>query len=74
MFFKWAVRRFDRHEDRAEIDEISDDWSLHMGVLEGHLHEGEPSFPFATFGWHHENGNKLSIGWLAIIVEQGTIA
>lgn len=73
-FFKWAVTEFDKHEDRAEIDEKPDDWSLHGGVVKGHLDDNESSFPFVDFQWHREDGHKFYISTLAIIAEQGMIA
>lgn len=70
-FFRWAVARFDKHEDQAEID---DGWLLRVGVLEGHLRKDGPSFPFVDLQWNHESGAKLGLGWLGIIAEKGMIA
>lgn len=75
-FFEWAVKEFNKHEDRSKTDDggVYDDWSLHIGILKGHLHEDESNFPFVSFRWHHKKGNFLIIGRLAIIAEQSMIA
>jgi hypothetical protein len=75
-FFEWATKEFNKHENRSKTDDgdVYDDWSLRVGILEGHLHEDESNFPFVSFQWHHKNGKILIIGWLAIIAEQGMIA
>jgi hypothetical protein len=75
-FFEWAVKEFNKHEDRSKIDDgdVYDDWSLEIGMLKGHLDEDESNFPFVSFKWHHKNGEDLYIEWLAIIAEKGMIA
>lgn len=75
-FFEWAVKVFNKHEDRSKTDDgyVYDGWSLEIGILKGHLDEHESNFPFVSFRWYHKKGKFLNIPWLAIIAEQGMIA
>ncbi|PMD14522.1 hypothetical protein NA56DRAFT_710827 [Hyaloscypha hepaticicola] len=56
-FFEWAVKEFNKNEGRSKTDDgdVYDDWSLRIGILEGHLRDHESSFPFVSFEWYHKN-------------------
>jgi hypothetical protein len=65
-FFRWAIAGL----NRLGID-VHVNWSLQIGVLQGHLHRNESSFSFVNVRWRHENGSVQYVGWLAVAAEQG---